>query len=99
MRISDWSSDVCSSDLIAASAVGNAGCNVAQPAMNSVVASASTTIIGLVLAHWTKVLTAKSVMVGRSWRRLGSDRRGRSEERRGGKEGVSTCRYRWSLYH
>src|SRR3546814_12728187 len=23
----------------------------------------------------------------------------RSEERRGGKEGVSTCRYRWSPYH
>src|SRR3546814_5091332 len=23
----------------------------------------------------------------------------RSEERRGGKECVSTCRYRWSLYH
>src|SRR3546814_17253520 len=26
-------------------------------------------------------------------------REGRSEERRVGKEGVSTCRYRWSPYH
>src|SRR3546814_9822467 len=34
----------------------------------------------------------------RSWRRYGHHRR-RSEERRVGKECVSTCRSRWSPYH
>src|SRR3546814_2633011 len=70
MRISDWSSDVCSSDL------------------------------------------ARSAGVPRQWRRSGSgDLRHapgdglpqripqRSEERRVGKECVSTCRSRWSPYH
>src|SRR3546814_13857331 len=34
-----------------------------------------------------------------NWRRLSSRRRMRSEERRVGKECVSTCRSRWSTYH
>src|SRR3546814_6174057 len=68
MRISDWSSDVCSSDLAWRSA---------PPACRAGAAS---------------------------WARRGGNgdsrpAHGRSEERRVGKECVSTCRSRWSPYH
>src|SRR3546814_9028783 len=62
MRISDWSSDVCSSDLVDDDAFTE---GVAHP-----------------VAH----LEHERVRV-------------RSEERRVGKECVSTCRSRWSPYH
>src|SRR3546814_1361166 len=71
MRISDWSSDVCSSDLAGDtftphdSGGRSAGCGDA-------VEDASATA---------------------------ANRRCRSEERRVGKECVSTCRSRWSPYH
>src|SRR3546814_10879456 len=67
MRISDWSSDVCSSDLSCKARAGSSAT--------------------------------------RSWLRAGtrteasSRARTRSEERRVGKECVSTCRSRWSPYH
>src|SRR3546814_13369907 len=61
MRISDWSSDVCSSDL----------------------------------QHRRRGRLARS---GRSDHGCGGFRL-RSEERRVGKECVSTCRSRWSPYH
>src|SRR3546814_12008928 len=64
MRISDWSSDVCSSDLIARSM--------------------------LVVAHSRIALLKHPRAISRT---------GRSEERRVGKECVSTCRSRWSPYH
>src|SRR3546814_5072257 len=76
MRISDWSSDVCSSDL------GGWSARRGSPGGTS----------------------ARS----RPWRRAshrspGRRRRPRipfrSEERRVGKECVSTCRSRWSPYH
>src|SRR3546814_2441108 len=59
LRISDWSSDVCSSDLSA---------SLGQPRR------------------------------GRGPRPAQDVRLGRSEERRVGKECVSTCRSRWSSY-
>src|SRR3546814_13823568 len=65
MRISDWSSDVCSSDLCARRS------------------NASSTS--------TSVRRTPSVCAGSA--------SGRSEERRVGKECVSTCRSRWSPYH
>src|SRR3546814_9775777 len=66
MRISDWSSDVCSSDLKKGSVVT---CTVA--------------------AVDPRGLTISVVLLFRH----------RSEERRVGKECVSTCRSRWSPYH
>src|SRR3546814_20963326 len=66
MRISDWSSDVCSSDL-------DLGRGHPQAAS------------GECRHHG-----------GRDGGLAGT---GRSEERRVGKECVSTCRYRWSPYH
>src|SRR3546814_8076478 len=69
MRISDWSSDVCSSDL-RRSAHGQA----LHPQIRSLRARAS--------------LNRREPI-----------RERRSEERRVGKECVSTCRSRWSPYH
>src|SRR3546814_8960703 len=65
MRISDWSSDVCSSDL-RLFPVGN-----------------------------RSAISAVDIAVHDA---LGQSL-GRSEERRVGKECVSTCRSRWSPYH
>src|SRR3546814_3239185 len=73
MRISDWSSDVCSSDLIRP---GRPMC----PVMNPSVENACTQPSPLFM-------------------RAGAQPQVRSEERRVGKECVSTCRSRWSPYH
>src|SRR3546814_9110392 len=76
MRISDWSSDVCSSDLHRqAGQVGDHGLEVEQ---------------GL------EAPLGDLRLVGRVG---GVPTRVRSEERRVGKECVSTCRSRWSPYH
>src|SRR3546814_15319343 len=77
MRISDWSSDVCSSDLDrhAASTVGRE-CSVSGE--------------GPMAAWRSLVLTLFPEMFPGPLR---------SEERRVGKECVSTCRSRWAPYH
>src|SRR3546814_3830818 len=80
MRISDWSSDVCSSDLA--------------------VTGAASSILGKGYNFIGSRQMARSVRLLKtgtwSWSaRLIS----RSEERRVGKECVSTCRSRWSPYH
>src|SRR3546814_3758670 len=67
MRISDWSSDVCSSDL--------------QVDVN-----------GALNLNATNTVDAEA-------RADASASGSRSEERRVGKECVSTCRSRWSPYH
>src|SRR3546814_1224912 len=75
MRISDWSSDVCSSDLLATGA--HPGCDAG-------------------------ILGNRIGQVGGGDARFGRDSHDaqhRSEERRVGKECVSTCRSRWSPYH
>src|SRR3546814_6477526 len=85
MRISDWSSDVCSSDL----------------AIEAIIAERSPIWARLAPAGRNHVLQAigvNGVQCLRSAGLLGSDAR-RSEERRVGKECVSTCRSRWSPYH
>src|SRR3546814_7671969 len=71
MRISDWSSDVCSSDLL---------------------------YVGRIRGRRMGEKTIGEA--GLSSSRSAVDRStGRSEERRVGKECVSTCRSRWSPYH
>src|SRR3546814_3576075 len=91
MRISDWSSDVCSSDLPAGhSAVRRAdgfrGLSVDAPARSW---PDGYFLFRLAFAH------AAGRHVGALDRGIGR----RSEERRVGKECVSTCRSRWSPYH
>src|SRR3546814_15772030 len=99
MRISDWSSDVCSSDLIAA--LGLKDENALQGRMMSRLArfleAHGRTAIG-----WDEILEGdvpQSVAV-MSWRGIdGAIEAARSSaERRVGQEGVRTCRSRWSPY-
>src|SRR3546814_14247630 len=105
MRISDWSSDVCSSDLGMVSVmtmhqskglefpfvfVGHLGDNASPESTHE-------------LEDMFGVFPNLS---GRNFTALSADMRAeldtvrkRSEERRVGKECVSTCRSRWSTYH
>src|SRR3546814_16085408 len=115
MRISDWSSDVCSSDLRwrkAAKRVDRPLAIMARPVQR----------IGNRLGRFQEAEGMGEIGVARALARhrltpepavrvaaprIGEDHRQRhlavakvrSEERRGGKECVSTCRSRWSPYH
>src|SRR3546814_1705098 len=84
LRISDWSSDVCSSDLIDLH-MGDIVCKFDGER--------------LVLRHGSDPLPAekRSLNYNKPTHRVVDS--ARSEERRVGKECVSTCRTRWSPYH
>src|SRR3546814_12726886 len=95
MRISDWSSDVCSSDLgsvalqqefVQVHLCSPSGCCAAAFARMSHEA-----IVG-------QDLDRREIAIGDPGRPLEAPDRVRSEERRVGKECVSTCRSRWSPY-
>src|SRR3546814_9169295 len=98
MRISDWSSDVCSSDLgraagpVAARWGGGYGFGLDRPDC---------------ALDQKRPAACDDIPAGHARRRLLRGSQGliangacnevlRSEERRGGKGCVSTCRYRWS---
>src|SRR3546814_9999753 len=83
MRISEWSSDVCSSDLLIAGILPGAGGLCDDPGVHGKDAAPAPQPGGIDLHHGI--------------RRDGGI--GRSEERRGGKECGRTCRSRWSPYH
>src|SRR3546814_7144462 len=89
MRISDWSSDVCSSDLrIAASTLGCIPDDLRA--------------VGDTLGRYERVQQHPIAMLTGELQRFRTDSSEddrRSEERRVGKECVSTCRSRWSPYH
>src|SRR3546814_16731760 len=91
MRISDWSSDVCSSDLIRHNPWG---VNLFPGSQHT--EEADTWIIHLHLAYPLRRDRPVPNKLCRGLRRLTWTR---SEERRVGKECVSTCRSRWSPYH
>src|SRR3546814_3046992 len=87
MRISDWSSDVCSSDL----GKHQVPANVERPRRHGARRSTGLRLAGdeadlAQLKPPQKVQHLHHLLV-------------RSEERRVGKECVSTCRSRWSPYH
>src|SRR3546814_14552198 len=112
MRISDWSSDVCSSDLADQLAVSNMPIAHEMPAAN-----------GMKMVHFGTSPKMSSYLlffgVGDFERMAKKSESGaevgivaprgsgeqarfaldRSEERRGGKECVSTCRTGWAPYH
>src|SRR3546814_12993074 len=91
MRISDWSSDVCSSDLERARWV------FLQEHMGDA-AKPYGSVLDEALAGITEHNESlEHVLDHIQFMRMQSNKR-RSEERRVGKECVSTCRYRWSPY-
>src|SRR3546814_16188609 len=116
MRISDWSSDVCSSDLAVAlqrRRVDDLGAR--QPILEIADRGFDMTLPllgGVIFGIFRKVAVRARFLdriddqgpfgfEGRELRAqlLIAFRQHRSEERRGGKEGVRKCRYRWAPYH
>src|SRR3546814_9163355 len=85
MRISDWSSDVCYSDLVAGAHAANDRVEVRAVAIDIAAHGMDRVRDRLHVA----LEQAAGVGVGDH----------RSEERRVGQECVSTCRSRWSPYH
>src|SRR3546814_13994552 len=94
MRISDWSSDVCSSDLPTRGwwTVCSA---IPRRQMTSKVSS--TRSLGQAKRIQARAVRLPGAAFGLA--RVAFPARARSEERRVGKECVSTCRSRWSPYH
>src|SRR3546814_10076719 len=86
MRISDWSSDVCSSDLSAKAWLSEGA------TLNH---SANYHGYG----HGAPISTLGATLHGYFMHAPDLPESRRSEERRVGKECVSTCRSRWSPYH
>src|SRR3546814_8086692 len=86
MRISDWSSDVCSSDL-----PRGGGVQRRLGFLGRILAAAPARFLQVARRHHQVHARAQHVAV--------DDLDLRSEERRVGKECVSTCRSRWSPYH
>src|SRR3546814_14068045 len=98
MRISDWSSDVCSSDLLR------------EARLPYIVVLTDPTTGGVIARHRPVTLTVisnsrlKYLKARLGWRGVPTHympwaMNSRSEERRVGKECVRTCRSRWSPYH
>src|SRR3546814_5000936 len=78
MRISDWSSDVCSSDL-----------RMAPLGRGSIINISSMALLQRLAAVRGRLSHCADQAAAAKWR---------SEERRVGKECVSTCRSRWSPF-
>src|SRR3546814_21199980 len=108
MRISDWSSDVCSSDLGAKKGLW---CTIGLGLVFSAIQASEYyhapfafkgTIYGATFFmatgfHGFHVIIGTIFLAVCLKRLYNGDFR--SEERRVGKECVRTCRYRWSTYH
>src|SRR3546814_12336106 len=97
MRISDWSSDVCSSDLLTLTGV------IAQSSNIGTVLAADKFEQGQLYDYLRDFGLGRRTDIGVRGETQGLLPDGstwtRSEERRVGKECVSTCRSRWSPYH
>src|SRR3546814_14620912 len=91
MRISDWSSDVCSSDLEGADHL--AGGTLTQADQRLVHQHLA---VGEANRHEARVLDEFS---RRDHPNAAPGSVDRSEERREGKESLRSCRSRWSSYH
>src|SRR3546814_2146212 len=91
MRISDWSSDVCSSDLLPDALIFRR-VGVGAGALHGLDGAAAD----------DRDIVAREAVLVEEFPHFEFDEveeLRRSEERRVGKEGVSTCRSRWSPYH
>src|SRR3546814_12676305 len=103
MRISDWSSDVCSSDLL--DAARERGDAVEARRIEHAIDNYETHVVPIIAdidagfgnAEATYLLAKKMIEAGACAIQI--ENQVRSEERRVGKEWVSTCRSRWSPSH
>src|SRR3546814_14758898 len=101
MRISDWSSDVCSSDL-APDGSDKAPIDTPRRAMGDLLGHAVRFgVTGEVMAAGEGIETMLSLRMALPTMPMAAalSAAHRSEERRVGKECVSTCRSRWSPSH
>src|SRR3546814_13410902 len=95
MRISDWSADVCSSDLVA----------WAAPLSQAGIPAGSAGALRVKRHNMRATANARTVSPIDLWTGITFQSRGkascakRSEERRVGTACVSTCRSRWAPYH
>src|SRR3546814_15154382 len=98
MRISDWSSDVCSSDLTLSYLTNGLGWAADYVSLYDEKAGTIDVQGWVTLSNSTGTTfdEAKTLLVAGTPSTSGASR---SEERRVGKECVSTCRSRWSPYH
>src|SRR3546814_16339955 len=97
MRISDWSSDVCSSDLCGLGFID-------ESELDTVRGARFETPHRTPEEQGSLYDQARLKTIDRVAQKMGEDSKGeynqeRSEERRVGKECVSTYRYRWSPNH
>src|SRR3546814_19314692 len=113
MRISDWSSDVCSSDLLEQFGVDPADVDLHAIGDAAVDERFVERFIGILKADIFADDADRDLALGtlqplddlgparQIGRAAGRDpeRLPSTDERRGGKEGVSTCRYLWSPVH
>src|SRR3546814_9273194 len=98
MRISDWSSDVCSSDLGQSGDADRGGCHggySSRKKLGRVVRDGPLSSPGVSIRGWPsrkphEIRSPLNIISG--YAQLIE----RSEERRVGKESVSTCRSRWA---
>src|SRR3546814_14529874 len=97
MRISDWSSDVCSSDLAAALDDGQPFAGMGQEIAHGIAEAGVDAAAAPVLGAFLDPVRREEEDRLRSRQAL-ARRIHRSGERREGKECVSTCRSRWSPY-
>src|SRR3546814_20152308 len=102
MRISDWSSDVCSSDL---NPVGGDLPRISVPLLDEgrptafMIFTRKLDRIGESLQPHLLPPFGRDLEVLDAPTHFFTGQDARSEERRVGKECVSTCRSRWSTYH
>src|SRR3546814_12170520 len=98
MRISDWSSDVCSSDLLAALDADEDMARFVGGAVRDTLLGFPVADVDIATRHLPRNVMERLAAAGIKAVPTGIDH-GRSEERRVGKECVSRCRSRRSPYH
>src|SRR3546814_17065548 len=93
LRISDWSSDVCSSDLRVRAVLEDDRTAIQRPDQGATVVEPGRRLRRGRRARRVLAVAQPARGAGRE------DSATRSDERRGGKECVRTCRSRWAPYN